>query len=144
MYQPGIPTGVFRTIMRGRWSPLVDANFGEMLMIQPMVFANGKNAQQQVDPTRPVITVVGVFRAPREAQDWGQADAQKQRISLDKPTFSIALAALPFPLRRGDVIVRCEQNATYAVRAMKADPLKIRGIFEVEQMGIQESLGGNA
>ena len=143
-YTPGIPSGLHRTLMRDRWGPQVDEQFGEMLLIKPMIFARGPNSQQEVDTSRAVITAAGVFRAAREPIAWGQADAQKQMIALDKPGFSIALAALPYALRRGDCIVRCQLNSWYAIKAMKSDGLKIRGLFDVEEFGIQDGLGGEA
>ena len=142
-YTPGIPSGLFRTLMRGRWSPLVDQHMGETLLIKPMR-RDGPNVQQVPDPSRATFSVAGVFRAPREPIPWGQGEYQKQNISLDKPCFSIALAALPYPLRRGDLIVRCEINQTFEIKAMKSDALHIRGLFEVCEMGTQEGLGGPA
>ena len=141
-YVPGVPTALHRDTMRNVWSPKSDTIFGENLRVIPM--RKVANAQPQPDTRRDPFDVAGIFRAPREPVQVSQSDAGKGlQVALDKPTFSIALAACPYAIQRGDVIVRLDRGAYYEVHAMRADNLQLRGLFEVVEMGVQQGLGDN-
>ena len=139
-YQPGIPSGLFRQTMRDRWGTKVDEVFGEWLLLRPMTRKGRPNEQQTVDPSRPVVTIAGVYRAPRIFQPLTGPD--KLNIGLNKPCFSIATDALPYQVSRGDVIVRCANGAMFEVSAIRQDALHIRSEFEVVELGIQPGAGG--
>ena len=147
-YQQLAPNGLHRQIMRDVQSRLADQNFGEWLIIRPTIRPDVNQAQKP-DSSRPVIHIVGIFRAPTTPAD--TVGGSKQRFStgetnapgvmINKPHFSIATDALPYRIARGDIIERCATGQTYEAHAPQLDALHIRALIPVTQLGVAFGAG---
>jgi hypothetical protein len=132
--------------MQERVSPVLDSTFGEVVRVKGM--RQRANFPAERDPERPIVEAVAIFTD--RAALWGgaapdnigkrrvpfqreQGGAPSPEVITSTPQFSFAY---PAPLlKRGDLILRCEEGTVWSVTGVYPDKVA-RALVTVSEAGL--------
>lgn len=102
--------------------PNVIATFGQAVTIRPQLV--DQHLGSTADPGRAVVTVQGVLRdrleKPTVGNAWDAPSLSRRPTMAGECSLKVALGALPYALRRGDIVEQVATGALFDVEGLLA------------------------
>lgn len=108
----------------------IQHEFGEVLTVLPMVVP--PNLSPRKDPTRPSWNTMGVFGWESMSVKLGM---EEMRVSSRDPHVLLRKADITVPLKRGDLVRRCETGEVFEVKETLPDTTS-GVVVRLLQMGV--------